>query len=148
VALLSRQIDPDNLTEEDRKYLQDRSIDPDAFVEQHRLRTGEPRPEDEPAKKNQAGGPEADEPSDDAEDVPYSEWTIAELRTEIEGREGLEVPEGKPRKGELIALLERDDAEDGVTGSTDDPDEDETLVASDPQPANPADVDRGVLNRS
>lgn len=142
---MSRQIDPDNLTPEDEKYLRDRSIDPDAYVEQHRLRTGEPQPGDEPARKNQAGGPDADE-SDD-EDVPYSEWTIAELKTEIETREGLEVPEGKPRKAELIQILESDDQGDAPTGSTDDPDEDETLEPSDPQPANPAGVDRGVLNR-
>lgn len=142
---MSRQIDPDNITEQDEQYLRERSIDPEQYAEQHRIRTGEVKEGEEPGRLNQAGGPEADEDSD--EDVPYSEWTIAELRSEIDSREGVEIPEGKPRKSQLISILEQDDQEDQPTGNTDDDDEDESLDPSDPQPANPADVDRGVLNR-
>jgi hypothetical protein len=149
---LSRVIDPENMSDADRRYLRDRAIDPDDYSERHRLLSEdevepvEPEEGQEPARLNQEGGPEADEDGDD-EDVPYSEWTIAELRTEIEGRPGVEMPEGRARKGELIRLLEEDDQKEGPTGATDDPDEDESLDASDPQPANPSNPDRGVLNR-
>lgn len=142
---MSRQIDPDNLSDEDRKYLEDRAIDPDQYAEQHRLRSGEVKEGEEPGRLGQAGGPEADE--GDGEDVPYSEWTIAELRTEVENREIHPELNRKLRKGELIALLETADQSDAPRGTTDDDDEDTSLDPSDAQPANPAGVDRGVLNR-
>lgn len=44
---------------------------------------------------------------DEAEAESYSDWTKAELRTEVDGRE-LEV-EAKANKAELIAALEADD---------------------------------------
>lgn len=45
-------------------------------------------------------------PADEDEEVPYSEWTVEELREELEIRK---LPKGG-NKDELIAKLEKDDA--------------------------------------
>jgi hypothetical protein len=51
---------------------------------------------------------EAEEPAAEGED--YSEWTLDELKDEIEER-GLEVPAGRKTTAKLITVLEEDDAE-------------------------------------
>lgn len=107
---MSRQIDisnPENLSDEDRKYLEDRGrgnivahLDYMARVqaasdslERKRLETGK-FPEPTP----QVVAEEVDE--------PYEKWTVEDLREELKNRQ---LPQGG-NKSELVERLEMDDA--------------------------------------
>lgn len=143
---MSKTIDPENMSKFDREYLISRNIDPDEYAERYRL-TEDDEIEDaeveegqEPGRTGQAGGAEADD--EEGEDVPYSEWSMDELRIELRNRE---LDDSGRKKAELIARLEADDAAEEPTGTTED--DDEETDDSDAQPANPGDPERGTLNR-
>lgn len=60
--------------------------------------------------------------SGEEEELGYKDMTVAELKAELEQRE-IEIP-AKPKKAELIALLEADD-EEGEEGDDDEDEDDE-----------------------
>lgn len=117
---MSRQIDvsdPSKLSDEDKRYLQDRNRLP-AGVEPVDVKLTEAgighSTKPEPVSPNPDTLRQAGDGDDDSTSDQYKGWTVAQLQQELEDR-GLATSGNKP---ELLARLEEDDA------STDDDEED------------------------
>lgn len=110
---MSRIVDPENMSKFDRQYLSDRNIDPDEYAERFQLTEDDvvvPRdPEPEEAEVQSTG-----------EDVPYTQWRLAELKTELKNR-NLSYAGKDPAV--LIARLEESDAEQAEDADTEGDDE-------------------------
>ena len=117
---LGEQADADNETAIDilTGMAEEAGLDPDDYGTWAELATAlgeaegeeEPEDEDEPEEDESEDEDESDEEESDEEDEvpPYSEWSLPDLKAEIENR-GLDAT-GK--KSALVAALEADDEED------------------------------------
>ena len=123
---MSKTVDPKNMSKFDRRYLQDRGIDPDEYAARFVL-VDEDEDELETADGQEAGRLNQD---DEVEDVPYSEWTVAELQAEVDNRNATRT-EGEDnylapatrKKADLITVLEADDELDRQLATDSDDDE-------------------------
>lgn len=113
---MSRIVDPENMSSFDRQYLQDRNIDPDEYAERFVL------DEDEETVVPRLESVEEDEAEVEStgEDVPYSQWKLAELKQELKNR-NLSYAGKDPAV--LIARLEESDAEAAEDADTEGDDE-------------------------
>lgn len=126
---MSKVVDPENMSKFDRRYLQDRGIDPDEYAARFRLveepdddeeddgpvLVEQPQEGQEPGRLNQA---------EDTDIPPYEEWNVKALRNEIKNRnetrdEDSKIEPASSNKPDLIAALEADDELDNDSDDED-----------------------------